>query len=134
LVAPCWIGDQVFVEPGAIVGPGVILEDRSVVEKNARVALSWVGPNTFVGPMTSIASSLAWGSSLTNWRSDSSLRVPDSFLLCSLAPIPSTAAVRPSGAPNHAVGSPLKWIAEWPEPIRPAQNPHPSAQSMGQPT
>jgi hypothetical protein len=39
LIGPCWIGDQVIVEPGAIVGPGAILEDRSVVEEDARMQL-----------------------------------------------------------------------------------------------
>jgi hypothetical protein len=118
LIAPCWIGDRAFVEPGAIVGPGAILEDRSVVESEAHVTLSWVGPDTFVGPMTSVASSLAWGSSLTDWRSDSSLRVPDPFLLCSLAP--PLAAPSPERAdvivrvPDRAPHSPLNWMATWP--------------------
>jgi hypothetical protein len=94
LIAPCWIGDQAFVGAGATVGPGAIIEDRSVVENDARVAQSWVGPDTFVGPMTSVASSLAWGSSLIDWRSDSSLRVPDPFLLCSLAS-PAAPAAEP---------------------------------------
>lgn len=85
LYAPCWVGDQVVVGVGAVVGPGAILEDRTVVEEKASVTQSWVGPDTFVGPMTSISSSLAWGSSLIDWRTDSSLRVPDPFLLSSLA-------------------------------------------------
>jgi NDP-sugar pyrophosphorylase family protein len=117
LIAPCWIGDQVFVEPGAIVGPGAIVENRSVIENEARVAQSWVGPDTFVGPMTALASSLAWGSSLTNWRSDSSLQVPDPFLMCSLAPLSAptgAAAERGSRAANNDGALPLKWIA-WPE-------------------
>jgi len=114
LIAPCWIGDQAFVEPGAIVGPGVILEDRSVVADDVRVSLSWIGPDTFVGPMTSVTSSLAWGSNLTNWRSDSSLRVPDPFLLCSLA----RAIVEPEPPRRLAVApaltSPsLKWMSTW---------------------
>jgi hypothetical protein len=100
LIAPCWIGDQVFVEPGAIVGPGAIVENRSVIENEAHVAQSWIGPDTFVGPMTALATSLAWGSSLTNWRSDSSLQVPDPFLMCSLAP-----PVRsPRRQPNRELG------------------------------
>jgi hypothetical protein len=41
--------------------------------------------------MTSISSSLAWGSSLIDWRTDSSLRVPDPFLLSSLARPPHEA-------------------------------------------
>ncbi len=95
LIAPCWIGDQVFVDAGAVVGPGAILEDRSVVARKALVTQSWVGPETFVGPMTSVANSLAWGSTLVDWRTDSSLRVPDPFLLCSLAkPQPAATASR----------------------------------------
>jgi len=122
LIAPCWIGDQAFVEPGAVVGPGAIIEDRSVVESDASITHSWVGPDTFVGPMTAVASSLAWGSSLTNWRSDSSLRVPDPFLMCSLAPPPAALVAAPVyrtvGAPTPAVASPLNWMAAWSEPTR----------------
>ncbi len=85
LIAPCWVGDQVTVEAGAVVGPGAILEDRAVVSPKALVTRSWVGPDTFVGPLTSVSNSLAWGSTLIDWRTDSSLHVPDSFLLGSLA-------------------------------------------------
>ena len=85
LTAPCWVGDQATVEAGAVVGPGAILEDRAVVSSKALVTQSWVGPDTFVGPMTSVSNSLAWGSTLIDWRTDSSLHVPDSFLLGSLA-------------------------------------------------
>jgi hypothetical protein len=85
LVAPCWIGDQVTVGSGALVGPSAILEDRSVVGARALVAQSWVGSDTSVGKMTSVAHSLAWGSTLIDWRNDSSLHVPDSFLLGPLA-------------------------------------------------
>jgi hypothetical protein len=129
LIGPCWIGDQVSVEPGAIVGPHAIIEDRSVIDKEARVTLSWVGQDTYVGAMTSVASSLAWGSSLTNWRSDSSLQVPDPFLLCSLSSPPSMPALRrfsrPAGATAHVAGSPLKWIAAWPAASQRVQDSHP---------
>jgi hypothetical protein len=84
LISPCWIGDQVSIEAGAVVGPGAIVEDRSVVGEKAKIAHSWVGPDTFVGAMTSVASSLAWGSTLIDWRTDSALHVPDPFLLSSL--------------------------------------------------
>jgi hypothetical protein len=117
LIAPCWIGDQVFVEPGAIIGPGAIVEDRAVIEGEARVVQSWVGPDTFVGPMTVVGSSLAWGSTLVNWRTDSSLHVPDPFLLCSLAR-PSSAALidrfgRALAKPEHGAEPPLNWMGAW---------------------
>jgi NDP-sugar pyrophosphorylase family protein len=85
LIAPCWIGDRATVSAGAVVGPGAILEDRSVADSTARISQSWVGPDTLVGPMTSVVNSLAWGSTLIDWRSDSLLHVPDPFLLSSLA-------------------------------------------------
>jgi hypothetical protein len=84
LIAPCWIGDQVSVGAGAVVGPGAIVEDRAVIGEKARVAHSWIGPDTFVGALTSVANSLAWGSTLIDWRTDSALHVPDPFLLSSL--------------------------------------------------
>jgi NDP-sugar pyrophosphorylase family protein len=92
LIAPCWIGDQVSVEAGAVVGPDAIIEDRSVVDAMARVTQSWIGPDTCVGPMTSVSCSLAWGSTLVDWRTDSTLHVPDPFLLSSLVKDGSRAA------------------------------------------
>ena len=117
LIAPCWIGDQVFVEPGAVVGPGAIIEDRAVLEGEARVTRSWVAPDTFVGPMTSVANSLASGSTLINWRTDSSLHVPDPFLMCSLARPQSAALIdrfgRTLAKPGYETGSNLNWIGAW---------------------
>ena len=112
LTAPCWIGDQVFIEPGAIVGPGAIIEDRSVIEDEAKITHSWVGPDTLVGPMSSITSSLAWGSNLTNWRTDSSLQVPDPFLLCSLSSKP-TPPSEPFERARHAPAQVARAVLNW---------------------
>jgi hypothetical protein len=91
LVAPCWIGDRASVEEGAVVGPGAIIEDRSVAGSSSRIVHSWVGPDTFVGRMTYVANSIAWGSTLIDWRTDSVLHVPDPFLLSSLSKSKSSA-------------------------------------------
>jgi carbonic anhydrase/acetyltransferase-like protein (isoleucine patch superfamily) len=106
LVAPCWVGDQVTVEAGAVVGAGTILEDRTVVGGNSVVTQSWVGPDTFVGPMTSVTNSLAWGSTLIDWRTDSLLHVPDSFLLGSLAKAQSAATTDRFGRALIEKGTP----------------------------
>jgi hypothetical protein len=92
LVGPCWIGDQACIEAGAVVGPGAVIEDRSIVAGKASVSHCWIGPDTFVGPMTMVANSLAWGSKLINWQNDSSLHVPDPFLLSSLTSLKSAEA------------------------------------------
>jgi NDP-sugar pyrophosphorylase family protein len=89
LQGPCWIGDHVTIEAGAVVGPNAILEDRAVVDAGATIANSVVGPDTFVGRMMSVGQSLASGSLLVNWRTESVLRVPDPFLMCSLVDMPS---------------------------------------------
>jgi anti-sigma B factor antagonist len=72
--------------------PGVIIEDRAIVAGKSGVSQCWVGPDTFVGPMTAVANSLAWGSRLINWQTDSSLHVPDPFLLSSLTSLKSLEA------------------------------------------
>ncbi len=89
LHAPCWIGDRAIVEADAIIGPGTILEDRAVVSEGAKVTQSIIGPDTLVGRLTAVQQSLAAGNVLVNWRNDSVLRVPDAFLLCSLANLPA---------------------------------------------
>jgi hypothetical protein len=127
LIAPCWIGDQVSVKPGAVVGPAAILEDRTVADVMARVTQSWVGPDTYVGPMVSVASSLAWGSTLIDWRTDSSLHVPDPFLLSSVSSPHSAAGTdrfgravaaktpaEPKGALIKAMRTPMGGVPDLP--------------------
>ena len=74
-----------------------IIEDRSVVDAKATVTQSWVGPDTFVGSMTAVTDSLAWGATLTSWQTDSSLRVPDPFLLSSLSTGPASTTSEGTG-------------------------------------
>jgi hypothetical protein len=85
LRAPCWIGPRTVVAEDTIIGPMAVLEDRVVVESGVEIANSSVAPETFVGRMTELKHSIADGSILINWRSNSCARVPDAFLLCSLA-------------------------------------------------
>ena len=82
--APCWIGDHVRVGKNSVVGPFAFLEDRVVVDDNAEISNSWIGPDTFVGALTRIDQSLAWGDLLINWKNGSHTKVPDSFLMASL--------------------------------------------------
>ncbi len=84
LIAPCWIGEKVFLGSGVTVGPHAVIEDRAVIERGAEVVRSVVGPETLVGEMTEVGDSLAWGDTLINWQTGSMLRVPDEFLLCPL--------------------------------------------------
>jgi hypothetical protein len=108
LVAPCWVGDHVTIGAGSVVGPDAIVEDRCVVDEMARVSRSWVGPDTFVGPMTHVAHSLAWGPILTDWKSESSLRVPDPFLLASLnRPEPVVKTEAPARETGRSANGPI---------------------------
>jgi hypothetical protein len=84
LTAPVWIGEDVHVGPGAIVGPGAVLEDRSYVESEAEIVASVVGPETFVGTMTEVRRTLAWGSTLVNWKRGVCVEVSDAFLVAPL--------------------------------------------------
>jgi len=83
IIGPAWIGDGVWVEAGAIIGPHTVLEREVFIGRDAEVSHSVVGPQTFVGKSTEIRNSIAWGSMLINWERDSILQVPDAYLLCS---------------------------------------------------
>jgi carbonic anhydrase/acetyltransferase-like protein (isoleucine patch superfamily) len=85
LLGPCWIGDMVEIGKNAVVGPNAFLEDHVVIEEAAEVTNSWVGPDTLLGRLTRVSDSLAWGSKLINWRTNSHTVVPDPFLMCSLS-------------------------------------------------
>jgi NDP-sugar pyrophosphorylase family protein len=84
LHAPCWVGDYVSISADTVVGPGAILEDRVVTGAAAEIRSSVVGPDTYVGSLTKLENSIAWGSTLLDWRSGSCTQVPDPFLLCAL--------------------------------------------------
>jgi hypothetical protein len=85
LRAPCWIGPHTVVAADTVIGPMAVIEDRVMVEPGVEIANSSVAPETFVGRLTELKNSIADGSILINWRSASCARVPDAFLLCSLA-------------------------------------------------
>jgi mannose-1-phosphate guanylyltransferase / phosphomannomutase len=85
LRAPCWIGPHTVVAADTIIGPMAVLEDRVMVESHVEISNSAVLPQTFIGKMTELKNSVADGSILINWRSASCTRVPDAFLMCSLA-------------------------------------------------
>ncbi len=84
VLAPCWIGQHVFVGSGARLGPGAILEDGCFVEPGAEVSQSWVGPDTFIGQFARIRNSIAWASTLVNWQTGSLTQLVDPFLLCAV--------------------------------------------------
>ncbi|HXC98309.1 MAG TPA: sugar transferase [Verrucomicrobiae bacterium] len=85
LRAPCWIGPHTVIAADTVIGPMAVIEDRVMVEPGVEIANSSIAPETFVGRLTELKNSVADGSILINWRSASCTRVPDTFLLCSLA-------------------------------------------------
>jgi NDP-sugar pyrophosphorylase family protein len=82
--APCWIGTHCCIGPKAVIGPMTIIEDGTLIEAGAEISHSVVGPDTLVGQFTEVRESFAWGNMLINWKSNSSVRITDSFLLCAL--------------------------------------------------
>jgi NDP-sugar pyrophosphorylase family protein len=84
LQAPCWLGDNVQVGPNAVIGPNAVLENRVAVDAASEIRWSVIGPDTFVGALIKIENSIAWGSTLIDWRTGSCTRVPDAFLLSAL--------------------------------------------------
>lgn len=84
LHGPLWIGDNVHIAAGAVVGPWTILENGAYVEEGAEISGSVIGSETLVGRYTEVRRSIAWGATLVNWKLNSWIKVPDPFLLCRL--------------------------------------------------
>lgn len=96
LTAPCWIGPAAKVRRRARVRGFV--EEGSIVDHDAVVEDSTLGPGTCLGAMTLLRESLAMGSHLLNWRTGSATRLTDAFLLAPLAMAGSAPASWPARA------------------------------------
>jgi NDP-sugar pyrophosphorylase family protein len=94
LEAPCWLGDDVHVEKDAHLGPWSFLEDRVWVGAGAEVSHSIIAPETSLGVATSLKHSIACGSTLIDWQTNSVTKVSDSFLLCDLRATPFQQRIR----------------------------------------
>lgn len=81
LTGPVWIGDNVNIGAGAIIGPEVVIEDDCYVDDGAEVVGSIVGPGTYVGSFTELKRSFAWGRDLLSLETGSLTEVQDRFLL-----------------------------------------------------
>jgi len=84
LIAPCWLGENVWVRARAKVGPDAIIEDSALVDDDAAVVRSWVGPWTYIGNLTQIDDSFAWGDGLLKHPSGAFTEIVDPFLLSDL--------------------------------------------------
>jgi len=96
LIGPCWIGEGVWIESGAVIGPHAVLEREVFVARGAEISHSVIAPETFVGQFTEVHNSIASGCTLINWQLDSCLKVPDAFLLCAREPQPSRQVPAPT--------------------------------------
>jgi hypothetical protein len=81
LLAPCWLGENVWVRGNVTIGPDAFVEDSALVDHDAEVAHSWVGPWTYVGALTHVNQSLAWADGLLNHTNGSFTEILDGFLL-----------------------------------------------------
>jgi hypothetical protein len=81
LWAPCWIGDRVCLQAGAVVGPNAVIEDGAVIDRQAEVSEALIGPGTYVGALTEVRHAAAWGEQLVSFRTGSLAILGDAFLL-----------------------------------------------------
>ena len=102
LKTPCWIGDHVRIADGAVIGPMAILEENVAVGKEAVISNSIIQNDTYIGELTNVQDSIVTGNILVNWKTNSSVAIPDSFLISNLR-LPSR--------PRSAVGIVSRSIA-----------------------
>jgi NDP-sugar pyrophosphorylase family protein len=81
LIAPCWISDYATISDNAVVGPMAFVEPHVIVGKGAVLSNSIAQANTYIGDETDVQNSIASGSCLTNWKTNSKVQVPDPFIL-----------------------------------------------------
>jgi len=91
LIAPGWLGENVWVRSRATVGPDAFVEDSAMVDNDVELSTSWVGPRTYIGSWTQVRHSLAWSDGLLNHATNSFAEIVDPFLLGDLRGAPGCA-------------------------------------------
>ena len=81
IIAPCWLGENVWVRNGANVGPDAFIEDAAMVDNDAEITAGWIGQRTYVGALTQVRNSFAWADGLLNHTNGSFTEIVDAFLL-----------------------------------------------------
>jgi len=81
IIAPCWLGENVWVRNGATVGPDAFIEDTAMVDNDAEITAGWIGQRTYVGALTQVRNSFAWADGLLNHTNESFTEIVDAFLL-----------------------------------------------------
>ncbi|MBA4149806.1 MAG: sugar transferase [Verrucomicrobia bacterium] len=84
ITAPCWIGDCVSLGENVELGPGAIIESRTVIDDGATITNSSIASETFIGPGTEITDSIVIQNNLINWKHGSAIQITDPFLLAPL--------------------------------------------------
>ncbi|MEI6607149.1 MAG: hypothetical protein WCP35_17695, partial [Verrucomicrobiota bacterium] len=85
LIAPYFIGDEVFIGPGCEIGPYAVIGHGSVLTGANRVAHSHLAPRSFLGPVTALENCLLDSGVLFNLKHCTRLDHIEPHLLGSLA-------------------------------------------------
>lgn len=102
IVEPVYLGRQVKIGAGAVIGPNVVLGDGAFVDRRSVLRNSVIMPNTYVGESLELDRVVANGRQLAHLRLDTVLRIADRHLL---APLPG------SGTREHRVATGEKVLA-----------------------
>ena len=81
VVAPCWLGENIWVRANSTIGPDAYIEDGAMVDNDAEITNSWLGPHTYAGTLTQMRNSLAYGTGLLNHANGSFMEIVDAFLM-----------------------------------------------------
>lgn len=92
LVGPCYIGRDVKIDAGAVIGPHAAIEDGAYVAAGASVVRSIVTAETYVGVELDLHRAIARGPVLVNAALGSRTDIADPELLAYLHPAPRQAA------------------------------------------
>ncbi|MHB2021570.1 MAG: sugar phosphate nucleotidyltransferase [Candidatus Xenobia bacterium] len=85
LIAPVFVGENVYVGKGALLGPNVVVGRDCVIDSASMVENSVILPGTYVGENLDLIDVIADREQVVNVPLGVSMKVPDAFVLGSIA-------------------------------------------------